>query len=109
MFRGIVRGIAKNQVLNGITTNIRQLSRQNIIEWLDGRRSVLALAQSQYTDSIRQHKDSASEVLNTITVEEIRNACIRGNPDCRDLFTSPQFDIRVNEELANARRFVESL
>ena len=109
MFRGIVKGMAKKQVLNEISTRIKQLSRQDIMDWVSGKRSILDFAQSEYVDMIKRHKDLAIEALDTITIEEIRNACTIGKPECKDIFESPQFEKRVREELANGRRFVNSL
>lgn len=109
----MIPDLARALVLAQIEKHLAEREPEELRPWTErwtrGEVSFLQTILVPRADSIRPYKDLARVVIRDLTVKDFRRACHEGRPELDDVWMSEEAGRRIEQELAETRRFVESL
>lgn len=101
--------IAKDAVLRKLGDRVRKLDRSYVVRWLDGEFWLVDTLGPKYAGEMRAWKSTVMDTLESITTDEVLDACRSARPDLSDLWDTPRARERIGEEWTKGKAFVEEL
>ncbi len=101
--------MAREAVLAKIGQRVRPLSRDYIERWIRGEFSLVDRVVKKHGMEIRAWRDVVLRTMESLTVDDLLEACRKARPDFADLWKSDAAKTRLVEEWGKARTYVAGL
>ncbi len=105
----LLQEMARQAVLAKVGQRVKPLSRSYVERWLKGEFSLADQVMRKHGTEIRAWKEIVLSTMDTLTVDDLLEACKRVRPEFKDLWDSEEARSRLAMEWKSARTHVERL
>lgn len=99
----------KKLVLNQIENYLKNCDDEWIQKWLNGEITILEKVIKPNEGRLKPFKDLALSIVNTISIQDLQNCCIRAKPQLHEVWASDNAISRMNSELINIKSYIANL
>jgi hypothetical protein len=98
--------LLKGRLLDEIEGRITGLSEPQLDAWLKGHISLVDAVLERHGAAILEHRDIALEVIEVLTMEELRDRLMGARPELCGMWDSPEFGRAYEREVRRLRDFL---
>jgi hypothetical protein len=96
----------KGRLLDEIESRISDLSEPQLDAWLKGHISLVDAVLERHGNALLEHRELALEVIEVLTIEDLRERLMRARPELSGMWDSPDFPRAFDREVRRLRDFL---